>query len=276
MKTIYINLTPILIRWRGCSMAANNKNIYIGERYVPLYIGEWDVNKGYEPLSIVTYQGNSYTSKSYVPIGIDILNDTYWVLSGNFNGQIAGLTDDVRRNTEDIGELKSNTTIKDRYIILADNYGGAPTSSDSFLEVIKQYHTFKTGELYTAWQAGATFSLATSNNFDGMLASTANIVDNPDGITDIIVVGGMNDTVEADVVTGINSLCTTARALYPNSKVTLTGLQLRADNYEANYFYKNVIVPNFVLAMIRNNNANYMVVTHRLVIVLILIHLALV
>ena len=48
---------------------------YIGARYVPLYIGEWDASIEYEPLSIVTYQGASYTSKQAVPVGVSITNE---------------------------------------------------------------------------------------------------------------------------------------------------------------------------------------------------------
>lgn len=40
-------------------------NIYIGNRYVPVFANpvEWDNLREYEPLTIVTYQGTSYTSK---------------------------------------------------------------------------------------------------------------------------------------------------------------------------------------------------------------------
>lgn len=64
-------------------------NTYVGARYVPLLVGEWDINKKYEPLSIVTNQGNSYTSAQYVPSGIPLQdNGPFWFLTGNFNGQI--------------------------------------------------------------------------------------------------------------------------------------------------------------------------------------------
>ena len=63
---------------------------YIGARYVPLFADpiDWDINKGYEPLTIVYYQGNSYTSKQHVPSGTDITNTDYWALTGNYNAQI--------------------------------------------------------------------------------------------------------------------------------------------------------------------------------------------
>ena len=61
---------------------------YIGARYVPLIIGEWDNSISYEPLSIVTYEGDSYTSKQSVPIGVSISNEDYWVCTGNYNAQV--------------------------------------------------------------------------------------------------------------------------------------------------------------------------------------------
>lgn len=67
---------------------------YIGSRYVPIFgrIGEtsieWDNKTPYEPLTIVLNQGNSYTSRQYVPSGIDITDTAYWANTGNYNAQI--------------------------------------------------------------------------------------------------------------------------------------------------------------------------------------------
>ena len=63
---------------------------YIGARYVPLFADpiDWDSTKTYEPLTVVYNQGNSYTSRQYVPAGIDISNDVYWAKTGNYNAQI--------------------------------------------------------------------------------------------------------------------------------------------------------------------------------------------
>lgn len=63
-------------------------NQYIGARYVPLIKGEWDSTISYEPLSIVLYQGSSYTSICSVPIGIPPTNTAFWALSGNYNAQV--------------------------------------------------------------------------------------------------------------------------------------------------------------------------------------------
>lgn len=63
---------------------------YVGARYVPLFADPitWDNVRTYEPLTIVQYQGDSYTSRRAVPPGIDILNEDYWVCTGNFSEQI--------------------------------------------------------------------------------------------------------------------------------------------------------------------------------------------
>lgn len=75
------------------------KNTYIGARYVPKFSdtpgSEWDNSIQYEPLTIVLYQGNSYTSKTFVPVGIDIENATYWAETGNYNSQVEQYRQDV-------------------------------------------------------------------------------------------------------------------------------------------------------------------------------------
>ena len=65
-----------------------NRNVYVGHRYVPLFLGQWTRTKEYEGLSIVSYKGDSYTSRKRVPVGIDINNEEYWAVTGNYNAQI--------------------------------------------------------------------------------------------------------------------------------------------------------------------------------------------
>ena len=64
---------------------------YIGARYVPMFADpiDWDSTKEYEPLTIVTYQGASYTSRQSVPAGVSITDQNYWVLTGNYNAQVS-------------------------------------------------------------------------------------------------------------------------------------------------------------------------------------------
>lgn len=72
----------------------NKHTQYIGARYVPIFgrkgetTIEWNNNAPYEPLTIVLHEGNSYTSRQYVPTGIDITNTDFWAETGNYNAQI--------------------------------------------------------------------------------------------------------------------------------------------------------------------------------------------
>lgn len=70
---------------------------YTGMRYVPVFADppEWSSANTYEALEIVIHEGNSYTSKIPVPVGIDISNGQYWVLSGNYNAQVESYRKDV-------------------------------------------------------------------------------------------------------------------------------------------------------------------------------------
>ena len=63
---------------------------YVGARYVPVFADplEWSDTIGYGPLTVVLHEGNSYTSRQSVPVGIDIGNATYWAETGNYNAQI--------------------------------------------------------------------------------------------------------------------------------------------------------------------------------------------
>lgn len=75
---------------------------YIGARYVPLLDGDWDSTKVYEPLTVVSYNFGSYTSKKPVPAGIVPTNTEYWQLTGNYNAQVEAYRQEVVALKEDI------------------------------------------------------------------------------------------------------------------------------------------------------------------------------
>lgn len=85
---------------------------YIGARYVPLFAdpAEWDNTKTYEPLTIVLHKGNSYTSRQYVPTGIDITDNDYWALTGNYNAQIEAYRAETQANTSKFAAMGINNT----------------------------------------------------------------------------------------------------------------------------------------------------------------------
>jgi len=63
---------------------------YIGARYVPMFAdpAEWSPEVAYEALTIVIHQGNSFTSRQAVPVGIPLDDERYWVETGNYNSQV--------------------------------------------------------------------------------------------------------------------------------------------------------------------------------------------
>lgn len=71
---------------------------------------EWSNTKEYEPLTVVTYEGNSYTSRKFVPKGIDITNEMYWTLTSNYNAQV----EQYRRETMQLAEtVPINVSVQD-------------------------------------------------------------------------------------------------------------------------------------------------------------------
>lgn len=79
---------------------------YVGARYVPLFADpiQWSNQNTYEPLTIVVNQGASYTSRQFVPVGIDIANTDYWALTGNYNAQIEQYRNEVNQLKNEIKE----------------------------------------------------------------------------------------------------------------------------------------------------------------------------
>lgn len=86
-------------------MNLSGQNVYVGHRYVPKIFGEWDKSKLYEPLSIVQYQGNSFTSRQIVPVGIEITNEEFWVPTGNYNAQVELYRQEVRNVNDSLVSL---------------------------------------------------------------------------------------------------------------------------------------------------------------------------
>lgn len=112
---------------------------YIGSRYVPL-MGrkgsntiEWDNKAPYEPLTIVLHNGNSYTSRQYVPTGIDINNNEYWANTGNYNAQIEQYRQEVATFNQ---RITDNKTTADNALSLAQTNKQNITLNDDDITAI--------------------------------------------------------------------------------------------------------------------------------------------
>lgn len=111
------------------------KRQYIGARYVPIFgrKGEstisWDNTKAYEPLTIVLYRNNSYTSRTYVPEGTPITDTDFWVQTGNYNAQVEAYRQDVIATNNRIDYIEK---IIPTYDFTPDN-----TAEDYFTNMIE-------------------------------------------------------------------------------------------------------------------------------------------
>ena len=117
------------------------ENVYIGARYVPKFANpvEWSAIATYEPLTIVTHQGASYTSRTFVPSGTPLTDPNYWVITGNYNAQIDQYRQEVSHfdnrltdNEAAISEL--NAVVKERkWLFIGDSYGD-PINGTGWIE----------------------------------------------------------------------------------------------------------------------------------------------
>lgn len=124
---------------------------YVGARYVPKFSdvngGKWDNTYTYKPLTIVKHGNDYYTSKKEVPTGIDITNTEYWVLTGNYNGAVAELHDEIDALSDSVDDRfellddVSNFTkrFKNKKVVIYGDSLSVPTGTwaETFKELVE-------------------------------------------------------------------------------------------------------------------------------------------
>lgn len=146
---------------------------YIGAKYVPTFYegssgNDWEAGHSYEPLTIVTYLNDSYTSKKQVPssVGDPASNPDYWVLTGQYNSQISQLTSDVSDLQNDVNTLDTRTQQRS-FTVTADGvktYGQLMDElynlTHDFVDSLDAYskHRLKLSTPYGAWYISAISS----------------------------------------------------------------------------------------------------------------------
>lgn len=88
-------------------MSVQANNIYVGARYIPRIMGEYNNETAYEALDIVTSGGVGYISRQPVPAGTAVTNKEYWAMWGSGNAAIDSLTQRVATNETDITALET-------------------------------------------------------------------------------------------------------------------------------------------------------------------------
>lgn len=184
--------------------------------------GEWDITSQYPQWSLVDVNGSGYISIKPVPVGIDIANSDYWVLVADYTAIIQYITQKVEEIEAEIKLItdKKIICIGDSYL----SYNSTEQESESWGAFLR---------IYTGLGADITLHGLGGSGFVGNAAKTFQqlleevVFDDKDAITDIIVLGGMNDaarvvdttTTESDILNAMNAFITSARTNYPNAKI---------------------------------------------------------
>ena len=207
---------------------------YVGARYVPKVMGVWNKALQYEALSIVTYAGNSFTSKIPVPPNIDISNGTYWVNTGNYNAQVeAYRTETVQLKTDLNNEITNRKNAdKDNILWIGDSYSvnynhKLPNGVRDMLNAKNWYEYSKGGAGFAGAWAGASFNNLIDQAKNEMSASQKEM------IKYVYIVGGANDssfdwsTLKPKVISTVNN----ARSSFPNAQVCFIFASAAYDTY---------------------------------------------
>ena len=215
-------------------------NTYVGMRYVPLFDGEWVNSKDYEPLVVVQYNNNSYTSKTFVPAGVVPQgNEKYWAETGNYNAQIEQYRNEVltyEKSVEDevknrkdadiaINERIDNLSVK-KMVMIGDSYGiqNDGTVIKFFWEYFRDsLYLVENETFFKSFKSGAGFG---NGEFLSQLQSLN--ISEKDTITDIFVCGGWNDSDKSQPYgtdeafnTGVSDFNAYVKGNYKNAKITL-------------------------------------------------------
>lgn len=187
---------------------------YVGARYVPLFANpaQWSSNNSYEPLTIVVNEGNSYTSIQYVPKGIDITNESYWALTGNYNAQVEQYRQEVSTFDNRISTLEGS---HDTVVVIGDSWSYNAS-------------TWLPGGLIgdrLAKNLGAKKAITTAVEGSGFVGNVAssfivqlNSLQIPEEqIHTLVVIGGINDVGKSGVSSAVNNFISTLNQKYPNT-----------------------------------------------------------
>ena len=194
---------------------------YIGARYVPMFANpvEWDNQRTFEALTIVTYMGASYTSKKRVPAGVLPTNGEYWVVTGNYNAQVEEYRQAVVNYGNEVTALKENFNNKTGrdIIFLGDSYGANPRVANSWCSVCAEAMRLPANKWHNLCVSGASFGVPNAGHYIDQLAGYTG---NRNSITDIVLFGGTNDigSSRQTILDAGAELMTYIKANYPNAK----------------------------------------------------------
>lgn len=170
---------------------------YIGSRYVPQFAdpAEWNNARTYEPLTIVLNKGNSYTSRQFVPVGIELTNEDYWLETGNYNAQIEQYRQQVLLYNNRITHLESLSTFNvmeygAKGDGLSDDTAAFITAIEAAISYINKGNVIFSTQQDTVWQANIVIPNGTYNISSVLqIAASNGLVQNDNRVCGINLIG---------------------------------------------------------------------------------------
>ena len=232
---------------------------YIGARYVPKFYengngsAEWTANTAYEPLTIVTRNGNSYTSKKAVPAtaGAPEAAPEYWASTGIYNQQIDVYREEVAEVAERMTAVESDLSLikNRRFIFMGDSWYHYTTGASytHFMDMVYSALNLQPGTDYYELASGGYGFIGDENLGRTWLSLLqAATIASPETITDIYVFGGVNDRPYTydQITTAIGTFCNYCKTNFPNATVHIGCISWTAVS-QTNRIIAEIILPAY-------------------------------
>lgn len=218
---------------------------YVGARYVPKIMGEWNKALQYEALSVVTYMGNSFTSKVPVPANsVEINNTDYWINTGNYNVQVEEYRKETERVATDLNAITDKINKSEFYpLIIGDSYNTGGIASPTWGEIFQTNMslTDNVNSKNLGYASRGFIGYGDGDYLTELKRDLPNLTsDLKNKITSCIICGGANDcnnnVTEDKLRISIKNTCEYITTILPNCKTFYIGFISRNLLVNNNYY----------------------------------------
>lgn len=202
-----------------------------------------------------SYDVDIYDAAAHASIGIisdlQTTDKSNVVAAINENhSRIDSLADGLTVTNERVDDLASGVSILNanqqllinpKYIFIGDSYGGNPTASTSWIDLLINMLGLSSGNYYDCWEGGSCFTGTDYPTFLEQLQTLAATMTSEvkNQITNIVVAGGYNDAPSvwgtlANLNSAISSFVSYCNTTFPNAKVQIGMIGRSNANNEIN------------------------------------------
>lgn len=167
---------------------------YVGARYVPRFVGEYDETQIYEGLDVVDNgMGTSYIARKPVPAGTPLTNTEYWFIYGASSGAIIQLQNDMTEVQNDIEDINDdiddiNDKMERELLVLGNSYSDYGCTDKLGALFNKYYRRNGSGSGFLTYTSHSTTFI------DQLDTAIADATIDKNKITDILFCSAMGDT----------------------------------------------------------------------------------